>query len=91
MKKYLLMFLLTLLSLSVIPVFTLFAHISFEKYPSSDTGESSQTILVYNEKTDKMFDGAFIRPQKTKKEKPKEEPEPGYLRVKRKKQGKRKK
>ena len=54
MKKYLLMFLLTLLSLSVIPVFTLFAHISFEKYPSSDTGESSQTILVYNEKTDKI-------------------------------------
>lgn len=43
-----------------------------------------------NEKTDKMLDGAFLRPEK-KKEKNSEVPEPGYLRVKRKKQGKHKK
>lgn len=43
-----------------------------------------------NEKADKMLDGAFLRPEKEKK-KPAETPEPGYLRVKRKKQGKRKK
>jgi len=43
-----------------------------------------------NEKTDKMLDGAFLRPEK-KKAKTEEVPEPGYLRVKRKKQGKHRK
>ncbi len=46
----------------------------------------------FNEKTDKMFDGAFLRPAKEKKEPVKKtEEEPGYLRVKRKKNGKHKK
>lgn len=45
----------------------------------------------FNEKTDAMFDGAYLR---TKKEKPEDgdkvEQEPGYLRVKRKKKSRRK-
>ena len=49
-------------------------------------------VNKFNEKTDKMFDGAFLRPEKPKKESVKQtEEEPGYLRVKRKKSGKRKK
>jgi len=61
-----------------------------------ETGERKQSkyewVNKFNEKTDKLFDGAFLRPPKPKKtEVKKEESEPGYLRVKRKKQGKRKK
>jgi len=61
-----------------------------------ENGERSQSrfewINKMNEKTDKMFDGAFLRPPKEKKSSAvKEEAEPGYLRVKRKKQGKHKK
>lgn len=61
-------------------------------------GERTQSkhewLNKWNEKTDKMFDGAFLRVKKesrAQKEESKEEPEPGYLRVKRKKQGKHKK
>ncbi len=58
------------------------------------TQSKYEWVNRFNEKTDKMFDGAFLRQPRPKKEKEsvsKQESEPGYLRVKRKKKGKHKK
>ena len=55
------------------------------------TQSKYEWVNRFNDKTDKMFDGAFLRQPKEKKEKETVEAEPGYLRVKRKKKGKHKK
>lgn len=83
---------LVVLIMNVVLIHSCYCRICLK---GQETGERSQSkyewVNKINEKTDKMFDGAFLRPVKKKEPKVDQTPEPGYLRVKRKKQGKHKK
>lgn len=82
---------LIVLIMNVVLLHTCYCRICLS---GQETGESPRSryewVNKMNEKVDAMFDGAFVRTGKKNAPKEAEEPEPGYLRVKRKKKGKHK-
>lgn len=79
------------LLLDLVLIHSCYCRICIEGQESGERKPSRfKWVNAFYEKTDKMFDGAYLRTKKKKSDTPTSEEEPRHLRVKRKKKSKRK-